>query len=940
MKKRFFSSFLALLFILLITSCAGAYNDYKEKNTGSVSFNVGQIVESALRASRSVTREGIAEGDDGPVTENPKEDFIEPWDCISSSVLKINVETKGDYQTSVKKDLAFDYLKYMGFVVENPEEPITSDEKPVEENYLETLFKDEYIELKIPLNKTISIDMTVNLDINWIEDKLQQLYEQRIEEMIENDASDEEIAKLTWDVFVEEIELRFNGEMGIHFKGTSDEITIHEGENPVTIKLEVVPYNGHGEKEGKYYLCYLQLPLTAAVTYTDPVKFADYYFDDEGARLQEFCYINETSGYFKNTEKSDQNWKTDADGNQYMEIYFDYNEEAIFEGIYQANGLDDLENSYTIILYNNKNLPDSGIYMLMDNSSKIRVSYGEWSDITGSDAKTSAYEFTETLYLNNNYGLSFANDNTFTDLDNNDGFRFKSANGKEINFEMFELYSGEEIEVTQYYNIYLQDPGSENYIAPVQLPYNPDAAGAELKEYEYRNCNIYGWYYLNEDDWITTDNLKYKNVYYSYDETQSMSISHQTPAIVDGKETYELSMYALNSNPGKGIYFIDKTGTNNTGYSYGTWESTGVADVSLSSLKFTEELAYNTTNNCIGFAENVTAQTVDASNEFTLTSANGLTFSFATLETNTSVNGSGTITPNLPGKFEILEAVSAGINYFLNKGKIQFSLIDSTNEVPVDASNVDWDYELRCGRTIIPDDGTYYTHEIPGTLEFINLPASGTYRLYVEVTPYNSAYENYEMASYVSEYNITAAYYEYNVSDPTADNYLNIDDYETDPAFEALAAAMSKSNVYLKLSGQVGTSYGNNLYHIKDICNPSYTLYLDIENFTAEEAANTMNYGVFDDWTRLTGITLPAVVTALECNDSSEHYSIFYNCPELQTVKFPNPQNWYVSSYRLAEGDLLNVDWDEELTQINVYNQETNAENLTSNWGYLYQRTE
>ena len=148
---------------------------------------------------------------------------------------------------------------------------------------------------------------------------------------------------------------------------------------------------------------------------------------------------------------------------------------------------------------------------------------------------------------------------------------------------------------------------------------------------------------------------------------------------------------------------------------------------------------------------------------------------------------------------------------------------------------------------------------------------------------------------------------------------------------------MSKSNVYLKLSGQVGTSYGNHLYHIKDICNPSYTLYLDIENLTAVEAANEMAYGLWDDWTRLTGITLPAVVTALVCNDTGV---IFYNCPILQTVKFPNPQNWYVSSYRLVGDDLLNVDWDEDLTQINVYNQETNAENLTSNWGFLYQRTE
>ena len=100
-----------------------------------------------------------------------------------------------------------------------------------------------------------------------------------------------------------------------------------------------------------------------------------------------------------------------------------------------------------------------------------------------------------------------------------------------------------------------------------------------------------------------------------------------------------------------------------------------------------------------------------------------------------------------------------------------------------------------------------------------------------------------------------------------------------------------------------------------------------------------MAYGLWDDWTRLTGITLPAVVTVLECDDSSEHYSIFYNCPELQTVKFPNPQNWYVSPTRLVGDDLLNVDW-EELTEINVYNQERNAENLTSNWGFLYQRTE
>ncbi len=209
MKKRFFSSCLMLLFILMISGCAGAYNDYKEKNTGSVSLNVGQIAQSVLQANRSISREG------------DEKDFIEPWQCISSAVLKINVETKGDYKTSETKELSFNYAKYMGFVEDYSDEPVTSDKPVEEENYLETTFKDEVIELKVPVGKTISIDMTVDQELSWDENKLEQFYNQLLAEMENSGASEEEIDKFTFASFKENLDLQFNGEMGIRLKGTS-----------------------------------------------------------------------------------------------------------------------------------------------------------------------------------------------------------------------------------------------------------------------------------------------------------------------------------------------------------------------------------------------------------------------------------------------------------------------------------------------------------------------------------------------------------------------------------------------------------------------------------------------------------------------------------------------------------------------------------------------
>lgn len=680
MKKRFFSSCLMLLFILMISGCAGAYNDYKEKNTGSVSLNVGQIAQSVLQANRSISREG------------DEKDFIEPWQCISSAVLKINVETKGDYKTSETKELSFNYAKYMGFVEDYSNEPVTSDKPVEEENYLETTFKDEVIELKIPVGKTISIDMTVDQELSWDENKLEQFYNQLLTEMENSGASEEEIDKFTFASFKESLDLQFNGEMGIRLKGTSGEITVHEGENPVTITLKEVPYNGGEEIERKYYLIHLQSQNAATLTYEEPISFEYMSIDEDGARLKAICYYYEPVGYFINEEKSDQDWKEDDFGNLYMDIYFDYNEEAKKEGLYQTVGLDNIENRYTITLYSAKNQTDSGIYMIA-NSDGLQVSYGEWKDISGTDAKIPSFEFTENLYLNDLNGLSFAEDNTLTYSDMSDGFRFKSANEKEIDFGKLEPFNGE---------------------------------------------------------------------------------------------------------------------------------------------------------------------------------GNG------------GIEGTGTINPLLPNQFTIAIA-SAEETYYLNKGTIDFKLTDADGQ-EIDVSNVFWEYEISHGKTTIPDNGTYYTYENPGSLELKNLPASGTYQINVFVTPANQDYENYEMANAVFGIKFAmASYYEFE-----AGNLLN--GYDISDNFSDLLDSINTDAV-IKISGEVSESYGSIFQPIKNRLSGwingeqqddkvfQYLIDFDFSEMTTTSSSKNANSCDFQDCKQLRSIILPEDLTEIG-------YCTFMECSNLEKIVF------------------------------------------------------
>ena len=908
MKKRFFSSCLMLLFILMISGCAGAYNDYKEKNTGSVSLNVGQIAQSVLQANRSISREG------------DEKDFIEPWQCISSAVLKINVETKGDYKTSETKELSFNYAKYMGFVEDYSDEPVTSDKPVEEENYLETTFKDEVIELKIPVGKTISIDMTVDQELSWDENKLEQFYNQLLTEMENSGASEEEIDKFTFASFKESLDLQFNGEMGIRLKGTSGEITVHEGENPVTITLKEVPYNGGEEIERKYYLIHLQSQNAATLTYEEPISFEYMSIDEDGARLKAICYYYEPVGYFINEEKSDQDWKEDDFGNLYMDIYFDYNEEAKKEGLYQTVGLDNIENRYTITLYSAKNQTDSGIYMIA-NSDGLQVSYGEWKDISGTDAKIPSFEFTENLYLNDLNGLSFAEDNTLTYSDMSDGFRFKSANRKEIDFGKLEPFNGEITEYYQYYNIYLQEPGAETsvvYKEPVELPYIEDAYGAELKEFVYRNCNIFGWYYDNEGEWITNGNLIYKDVYFYYDESKIMELSYQSRGMTDEEESYLLSMYALKNNSGEGIYFIEKIDNENIGYSYGKWESTAAGASPLTSIEFTEELAYNFISDCIGFAPssgNQNIQVFNGTSSFNFASTNDVTIKFESLVTATPVNGSGTINPVLPNQFTIAIA-SAEETYYLNKGTIDFKLTDADGQ-EIDVSNVFWEYEISHGKTTIPDNGTYYTYENPGSLELKNLPASGTYQINVFVTPANQDYENYEMANAV--FNVTVddkLLLEFDLSSCYVENEFTSD-------FQNL---VDSHNAKIVLQGEINEEYGIFLaklkaaiYHPENPDDPVYNLYdLDLSQVTTTNTDNeeqgyfsnclalhsiifpedftTVNNWSFNDCINLEKIELGTAVAIIGT-------STFSGCTNLSSVVIPETAQLKVIDSSAFEGD-------------------------------------
>ena len=933
--KRIFSSCLALLFILMISSCAGAYNDYKETEAGSVSFNVGQIVHSALQAKRSVSRDAIAEENDpeGGTT------IIEPWDCIKAALeFKISsIEGKTEKVENIEK-YPFDFKQFYGIAGGDMTPDAGEDEILYGEEYLKSLFEDKNLEVKIPVGKTVRIKLEISFVYEFDEDMLEQMYNTQFEQAPAE-------YKPTYEEFKEEILSHYTEGYDEIITGISDEITIKKGLNYVTIRL----FDEYSLEE-KYYVIYLKGPADDDYKVDGDSQYLKTGDEEEEAEDEKFIkavqyYTRATEHYSLDTEKSDTEWQEDTNGNSYKRLYFYYDANLIIQNT--ADGIDAEENSYKLFVYGKKDAASGTFFVLRNNN--FPVSYGDWKK----GEEDGDIIFTEKLYYKNS--VLALTDNSQT-VNVSESFIFTSTNGTKVTFAAFDTNGGGgTTEGTKYYYFYLWNPDSEDYVTDntTRVEYTEDSGDAKLKEYEYRYLNPAGYYREDmENDWRSNGNFEWKKVYYSYAPDKKTSVIYTAEGTLSGNSNkYNLALFGLTKGAYEGTYIIeDEDGDT---LSIGGWAFEG-AD-SSNTISFTEYLTHDPNKNCIIFAENATPQSLTISEAFTFKTSKNVSISFGTLKEyesggsggggdpteETSISGAGTISPQLPETFEILESISEGTNYFLNKGKIQFSLRDSTNENIVEASNVDWDYELRYGSTVIPDDGTYYTHETAGTLEIINLPASGTYRLYVEITPNNPDYENYEMASYVSEYNITAAYYEYNVSDATADNYLSIDDdYETDPAFEALAAAMSKSNVYLKLSGQVATSYGNHLYHIKDICNSSYTLYLDIENLTAGEAANEMAYGLWDDWSRLTGITLPAVVTALECYDSSEHYSIFYNCPELQTVKFPNPQNWYVSSCRLVGDDLLNVDWDEELTQINVYNQETNAENLTSNWGYLYQRTE
>ena len=348
----------------------------------------------------------------------------------------------------------------------------------------------------------------------------------------------------------------------------------------------------------------------------------------------------------------------------------------------------------------------------------------------------------------------------------------------------------------------------------------------------------------------------------------------------------------------------------------------------------------------------------------------------------------GTIEPKIPQTLTIkLNESASDTKVFLNKGTLAFKLLDEEgNEVTADPENPDlgnaiWTYKLSFKNTEIPDtvssasgEVVYYEAEpSEGKIEIKNLPAAGTYQLYVQFLPTWSN-QQYDAASALFDLPVeNTTYYSFSVNSHD-DDYINFGDGNGAPSnagYITLNAATT--DVYLKLHGEddyknplADPPVNDGIRHVLStikafFSNYSHSIFIDASEMTAEGDDTEVTDWVFQNFSKLKGVMMPNTATVyssgvfknctnleyVKFGEDTEVLNncwvisdgvLFNGCSSLSKVEFEKPQNWYNSETSIV--DINSINWS-TLELIDVSDPEANATHIKNgDWGYLYRKTE
>ena len=268
--RRFIKLLSPLLLAALFISCAQSVNQ-----NGSISFDGGKIVSRAVQYSINKSQSPETGGDEEEFTPEMEEALKAALEFTATLSMDIK-SSNNSYQDSVKEEYTVDYSKAAVF----EKKKITFQNVPVG--------------IKAIINATITTKLAIK-----DESALLQLFELM-------DMPMEEFADFPAEELTEKLATAFD--WGFTLYGKS-ELTVHEGENPVTLKMSYDP-NGNGEGgEGGGE----DIPVDGTIDIEKPVKLT-ITIDQEKSDSK--YYLNKGKIFFTLLDEDGNNLLTNQENSR------------------------------------------------------------------------------------------------------------------------------------------------------------------------------------------------------------------------------------------------------------------------------------------------------------------------------------------------------------------------------------------------------------------------------------------------------------------------------------------------------------------------------------------------------------------------------------------------------------------------------------------------
>lgn len=320
--RRFIKLLSPLLLAALFISCAQSVNQ-----NGSISFDGGKIVSRAVQYSINKSRSPETRAGDEYFTPEMVEAMKEALEFKATLAMEISSED-GSYNDSVEEDYTVDYPSALAQEKKN----ITFNNVPVGIK--------ARIDAKITEKLLIKNNDALTEFLGYMKIPFEEFADSSEEELTEFIAS-----ILSWDSV---------------FYGKS-ELTVHEGENPVTLKMTADP-NGGGSGEGGEE----DIPVDGTIDIEKPDKLT-ITIDQEKSDSK--YYLNKGKIFFTLLDENGNDILEDVDWGSYSDIYGFINQNLLavdcelYYGHNKINGLLNYGMNY-LTMDNAYPLPRGGSYQL------------------------------------------------------------------------------------------------------------------------------------------------------------------------------------------------------------------------------------------------------------------------------------------------------------------------------------------------------------------------------------------------------------------------------------------------------------------------------------------------------------------------------------------------------------------------------------------------